>query len=140
MSKMFNEYERIDPDYVPDNRRGFCWFDDRDELTIGATARHTFRLDFPFSEICDGCSVIYRQSIGKVLEITMDDPRMSIAEREDGTSVIEVALEADDTRAFVRHRRTQAQLRLELKSGEIVYGEINEIAVIDPLDDGRDDG
>lgn len=131
---MFKNYDDLSTYRQPDNRRAFGFFDNTDEIIIGATATHVFHLDFDFNEICDELKVVYSQSIGKVLEKSLNSIGLKV-DVHDGVTDIYVNLSTDETRMFTAYRKTKAQLKLFLCSGEVIVGGMNKINVYDTLDE-----
>ena len=120
----------------PDNRFEFLPKEKVDEIIIGASCKHVFKIPFSYTSIVESGVVIYSQGVNTnfTIEITED----MIKEKEDyDESVIIVKLPVSKTLLFSEDKAgnsTKCQLRLLLKTGETSYDKPYKLRVFKPLD------
>ena len=119
----------------PDNRFEFLPKEKVDEIIIGASCKHVFKIPFSYTSIVESGKVIYSQGVDTsfAIEITED---MIIKEGYD-ESVIVVKLPENKTRLFSEDKAgnsTKCQLKLLLKTGETSYDKPYRLKVFKPLD------
>lgn len=143
---MFDSYLNINPNYIPDNRARFLCRDEQDEIVVGGSATHVFKLHFLASKVCateNWFEIVYKQSIDPVLICDSQTPGVIVEEtlpndfEPDGTTVISVTLSPETTKLFVPHRDTFAQIRIKLNDNSIIFGDINKINVVDTLENNN---
>lgn len=134
MSDIFKNYPQPD-DYVPNNRQCDCaCCDGKDQIIIGGTTLHTFKLKFLYSEECDGFDIIYRQSLDKELIISSSSLGAPYEMEEvDGKTLITVTLSPETTSEFHPFRDTFAQIKLYMKDGSVIFGDKNRLEMISTL-------
>lgn len=119
----------------PDNRFEFLPKEKVDEIIIGASCKHVFKIPFSYNSIVKSGVVIYSQGVNTsfAIEITED---MIIKEGHD-ESVIVVKLPVSKTLLFSEDKAgnsTKCQLKLLLKTGETSYDKPYKLKVFKPLD------
>lgn len=122
----------------PDNRYKFICMNELDEITVGATAIHTFILNFKYSEKCNRCEIFYKQSVTDVahFDTSATGQYLTIDETtQPGNTFITVTIPAAQTKAnFVPGRETYAQMKLHMKNGTTIFGEVNRVIVRDTVE------
>lgn len=121
-------------DYIPCNRTCECHCDEEDILTVGATTTHIFRLNFSYAELCDSFIVTYKNGLENVFAI--DSKALGAPysiEESDGRSYITVTLSPELTSAVIPHRDTFAQMKLFMKDGTVLFGDLNKLKVINTI-------
>lgn len=117
---------------LPDNKHSFLPEEQVDEIVIGASCRHVFKIDCKYSEAVSEGSVIYRQGdFGFIIPITQD------MVREDAlSSIIIVTLSPATTLGFRRNGITaKCQLKLTMKTdGFVAYDDWHELKIYEGLD------
>lgn len=140
---MFDSYLNINPNYIPDNRVRFLCRDKQDEIVVGGSVTHVFKLHFLASEACAPANwfeIVYKQSIEPVFVCDCQTPGIVVDEtvpnsfEPNGVTTISVTLSPETTKLFKPHRDTFAQIRITLNDGSIIFGDLNEIKVIDTLE------
>ena len=119
----------------PDNRFEFLPKEKVDEIIIGASCKHVFKIPFSYNSIVESGEVIYSQGVDTTfaIKITKD---MIIKENYD-ESVIMVKLPESQTLLFSEDKAgnsTKCQLKLLLKTGETSYDKPYKLRVFKPLD------
>lgn len=120
----------------PDNRFEFLQKEKVDEIIIGASCKHVFKIPFSYKSIVESGKVIYSQGVNTsfAIEITKD----MIKEKEDyDESVIIVKLPEIKTLVFSEDKAgnsTKCQLKLLLKTDETFYDKPYKLKVFKPLD------
>lgn len=120
----------------PDNRFEFLPKEKVDEIIIGASCKHVFKIPFSYTSIVESGVVIYSQGVDTIfaIEITKD----MIKEKECyDESVIVVKLPAPTTLLFSEDKAgnsTKCQLKLLLKTGDTFYDKPYKLKVFKPLD------
>ena len=119
----------------PDNRFEFLPKENVDEIIIGASCKHVFKIPFSYNSIVESGVVIYSQGVDTnfTIKITED---MIIKEGYD-ESVIVVKLPEIKTLLFSEDKAgnsTKCQLKLLLKTGETSYDKPYKLKVFKPLD------
>ena len=118
----------------PDNRFEFLPKEKVDEIIIGASCKHVFKIPFSYNSIVESGVVIYSQGVNTsfAIEITEDMIEKGCDER-----VIIVKLPVSKTLLFSEDKAgnsTKCQLRLLLKTGETYYDKPYKLKVFKPLD------
>ena len=118
----------------PDNRFEFLPKEKVDEIIIGASCKHVFKIPFSYNSIVKSGKVIYSQGVNTsfAIEITEDMIEKGCDER-----VIIVKLPVSKTRLFSEDKAgnsTKCQLKLLLKTGETSYDKPYRLKVFKPLD------
>ena len=117
----------------PDNRFEFLPKEKVDEIIIGASCKHVFKIPFSYNSIVESGVVIYSQGVDTsfAIEITEDMIEKSCDER-----VIIVKLPVSKTLLFSEDKAgnsTKCQLKLILKTGETSYDKPYKLRVFKPL-------
>ena len=118
----------------PDNRFEFLPKEKVDEIIIGASCKHVFKIPFSYNSIVESGVVIYSQGVDTnfTIEITEDMIEKGCDER-----VIIVKLPVSKTLLFSEDKAgnsTKCQLKLLLKTGETSYDKPYRLKVFKPLD------
>ena len=118
----------------PDNRFEFLPKEKVDEIIIGASCKHVFKIPFSYTSIVESGVVIYSQGVDTsfAIEITEDMIKECCDE-----SVIVVKLPVSKTLLFSEDKAgnsTKCQLKLLLKTGETSYDKPYRLKVFKPLD------
>ena len=120
----------------PDNRFEFLPKEKVDEIIIGASCKHVFKIPFAYSSIVESGKVIYSQGVNTSFTIEITEDMIKEKEGYD-ESVIVVKLPVIKTRLFSEDRAgnsTKCQLKLLLKTGETSYDKPYKLKVFKPLD------
>ena len=122
----------------PDNRFEFLPKEKVDEIIIGASCKHVFKIPFSYNSIVESGEVIYSQGVDTsfAIEITKDKDMIKEKKDYDG-SVIVVKLPVSKTLLFSEDKAgnsTKCQLKLLLKTGETYYDKPYKLKVFKPLD------
>ena len=120
----------------PDNRFEFLPKEKVDEIIIGASCKHVFKIPFAYNSIVESGVVIYSQGVNTsfAIEITED---MIKEKKGYDESVIVVKLPVSKTLLFSEDKAgnsTKCQLKLLLKTGETSYDKPYKLKVFKPLD------
>ena len=118
----------------PDNRFEFLPKEKVDEIIIGASCKHVFKIPFSYTSIVESGVVIYSQAedTSFAIEITKD-----MVHEDYDESVIMVKLPVSKTLLFSEDKAgnsTKCQLKLLLKTGETSYDKPYRLKVFKPLD------
>ena len=118
----------------PDNRFEFLPKEKVDEIIIGASCKHVFKIPFSYTSIVESGVVIYSQGVDTVfaIEITEDMIEEGCDER-----IIIVKLPISKTLLFSEDKAgnsTKCQLKLLLKTDETFYDKPYKLKVFKPLD------
>ena len=118
----------------PDNRFEFLPKEKVDEIIIGASCKHVFKIPFSYNSIVESGEVIYSQGVNTsfAIKITKDMIEKGCDER-----VIIVKLPVSKTLLFSEDKAgnsTKCQLKLLLKTGETSYDKPDRLKVFKPLD------
>ena len=118
----------------PDNRFEFLPKEKVDEIIIGASCKHVFKIPFAYSSIVESGVAIYSQGVDTsfAIEITKD-----MVHEDYDESVIIVKLPVSKTLLFSEDKAgnsTKCQLKLLLKTGETSYDKPYKLKVFKPLD------
>ena len=118
----------------PDNRFEFLPKEKVDEIIIGASCKHVFKIPFAYSSIVESGVAIYSQGVDTsfAIEVTKD----MIHENYD-ESVIIVKLPVSKTLLFSEDKAgnsTKCQLKLLLKTDETFYDKPYKLRVFKPLE------
>ena len=118
----------------PDNRFEFLPKEKVDEIIIGASCKHVFKIPFSYTSIVESGVVIYSQGVDTsfAIEITKD-----MVHEDYDESVIMVKLPVSKTLLFSEDKAgnsTKCQLKLLLKTGETSYDKPYRLKVFKPLD------
>ena len=118
----------------PDNRFEFLPKEKIDEIIIGASCKHVFKIPFSYTSIVESGKVIYSQGVNTnfTIEITEDMIKECCDE-----SVIMVKLPVSKTLLFSEDKAgnsTKCQLKLLLKTDETFYDKPYKLRVFKPLD------
>lgn len=118
----------------PDNRFRFLSKEKVDEIIIGASCKHVFKIPFSYKSIVESGVIIYSQgvAISFAIEITKD-----MVHEDCNESVIIVKLPVSKTLLFSEDKAgnsTKCQLKLLLKTGETSYDKPYRLKVFKPLD------
>ena len=118
----------------PDNRFEFLPKEKVDEIIIGASCKHVFKIPFAYSSIVESGVAIYSQGVDTsfAIEITKD-----MVHEDYDESVIIVKLPVSKTLLFSEDKAgnsTKCQLKLLLKTGETFYDKPYKLKVFKPLD------
>lgn len=133
MSNIFKNYPQPD-DYTPNNRDCKCVCDERDVIVSGGTTTHTFILNFSFSELCDRFEVFYKSGLNDSIVIDSSNLGTPFALTEaDGKTTISITLSPDDTEIFSRAHDAFAQMKIYMKDGSVIFGELNKLLVKETL-------
>lgn len=119
------------------NMHTFLDIEELDEIIIGGTATHIFTLNFSYSgqSGCTGYEIFYKQSLTDVLYFNSAAVGQPVSiEENNGKTTITVTLAPFNTEKFVPYRDTFAQLKLHMKDGSTLFGDINGIIVKDTLE------
>ena len=119
----------------PDNRFEFLPKEKVDEIIIGASCKHVFKIPFSYNSIVESGVVIYSQGVDTsfAIEITEDMIEEGCDER-----VIIVKLPVSKTLLFSEDKAgnsTKCQLKLLLKTDETYYDKPYRLKVFKPLED-----
>ena len=120
----------------PDNRFEFLPKEKVDEIIIGASCKHVFKIPFAYSSIVESGVVIYSQGVDTSFAIEITEDMIKEKEGYD-ESVIMVKLPVSKTLLFSEDKAgnsTKCQLKLLLKTGETSYDKPYKLRVFKPLD------
>lgn len=131
---MFDTFDRTPEGYIPHNTCDNICQESIDEIIVGGSCEHVFILHFLYSEDCNSCRVVYKQNAATIIEKTASELEI----QEDPNrykTYIAVKLTPEETIKFNKLFDAKAQLKLELKNGTVILGEINDIRVVETLED-----
>lgn len=133
MTSMFDNYPQPSG-YIPDNRTKEVCMEDEDVLIVNGTTVHVYKLNFLYSELCSSFEAIYESGLdaGFSLKSTDLGGPFSIDE-EDGHTYITITLSPEMTKSFEPLRDAYAQMKLGMKDGTTIYGDMNKLRIIDTL-------
>ena len=118
----------------PDNRFEFLPKEKVDEIIIGASCKHVFKIPFSYNSIVESGEVIYSQGVNTNFTIKITEDMIKECCDE---SVIVVKLPEIKTLLFSEDKAgnsTKCQLKLLLKTGETSYDKPYRLKVFKPLD------
>jgi hypothetical protein len=126
---MFDNYNTI-PTAWPDNRIAFLNINEYDNITLGATSTHYFRLPVEEEEI-EEYKVSYKQGLSVVLEKMTGE---CVIEEYEGGFYLRVVVSPEDSRLFNAYNKdTFVQLALKLNDGTVSYSDMFRLAMIDSI-------
>ena len=120
----------------PDNRFEFLPKEKVDEIIIGASCKHVFKIPFAYSSIVESGVVIYSQGVNTSFAIKITEDMIKEKKGYD-ESVIVVKLPVIKTLLFSEDKAgnsTKCQLKLLLKTGETYYDKPYKLKVFKPLE------
>jgi hypothetical protein len=126
---MFDNYNTI-PTTWPDNRIAFLNINEYDNITLGATSTHYFRLPVEEEEI-EEYKVSYKQGLSVILEKITGE---CVIEEYEGGFYLRVVVSPEDSRLFNAYNKdTFVQLALKLTDGTVSYSDMFRLAMIDSI-------
>lgn len=126
---MFDNYNTI-PTTWPDNRIAFLNINEYDNITLGATSYHYFRLPVEEQEI-EEYKVSYKQGLDIVLEKQTGE---CVIEEYEGGFFLKVTVTPEQSRLFNFYNKdTFIQLALKLTDGTVSYSDMFRLAIIDSI-------
>jgi hypothetical protein len=126
---MFDKYNTVDNTVQPDNRIAFLNINEYDNITLGATSTHYFRL--PVEEEIEEYKVSYKQGLSVVLEKQTGE---CVIEEYEGGFYLRVVVLPEDSRLFNAYNKdTFVQLALKLTDGTVSYSDMFRLAMIDSI-------
>ena len=129
MAGMFDNYNNI-PATWPDNRIAFLNINEYDNITLGATSTHYFRLPIE-SEQIEEYKVSYKQGLNTVIEKQTGE---CIIEEYEGGYYLKVIVSPENSRLFNAYNKdTFVQLALKLTDGTVSYSDMFRPAMIDSI-------
>jgi hypothetical protein len=127
---MFDKYNTVDNTVWPDNRIAFLNINEYDNITLGATSTHYFRLPVEEEEI-EEYKVSYKQGLSVVLEKMTGE---CVIEEYEGGFYLRVVVSPEDSRLFNAYNKdTFVQLALKLNDGTVSYSDMFRLAMIDSI-------
>jgi hypothetical protein len=127
---MFDKYNIVDNTVWPDNRIAFLNINEYDNITLGATSTHYFRLPVEEEEI-EEYKVSYKQGLSVVLEKMTGE---CVIEEYEGGFYLRVVVSPEDSRLFNAYNKdTFVQLALKLNDGTVSYSDMFRLAMIDSI-------
>jgi hypothetical protein len=127
---MFDKYNIVDNTVQPDNRIAFLNINEYDNITLGATSTHYFRLPVEEEEI-EEYKVSYKQGLSVVLEKMTGE---CVIEEYEGGFYLKVVVLPEDSRLFNAYNKdTFVQLALKLTDGTVSYSDMFRLAMIDSI-------
>jgi hypothetical protein len=127
---MFDKYNIVDNTVWPDNRIAFLNINEYDNITLGATSTHYFRLPVEEEEI-EEYKVSYKQGLSVVLEKITGE---CVIEEYEGGFYLRVVVSPEDSRLFNAYNKdTFVQLALKLNDGTVSYSDMFRLAMIDSI-------
>lgn len=120
----------------PDNRFEFLPKEKVDEIIIGASCKHVFKIPFSYNSIVKSGVVIYSQGVDTSFAIEITEDMIKEKEGYD-ESLIMVKLPVSKTLLFSEDKAgnsTKCQLKLLLKTDETSYDKPYKLKVFKPLD------
>jgi hypothetical protein len=127
---MFDKYNIVDNTVQPDNRIAFLNINEYDNITLGATSTHYFRLPVEGGEI-EEYKVSYKQGLSVVLEKQTEE---CIIEEYEGGYYLKVIVSPENSRLFNAYNKdTFVQLALKLTDGTVSYSDMFRLAMIDSI-------
>ncbi len=127
---MFDKYNTVDNTVWPDNRIAFLNINEYDNITLGATSTHYFRLPIEEEEI-EEYKVSYKQGLSVVLEKQTGE---CVIEEYEGGFYLRVVVLPEDSRLFNAYNKdTFVQLALKLTDGTVSYSDMFRLAMIDSI-------
>jgi hypothetical protein len=127
---MFDKYNTVDNTVWPDNRIAFLNINEYDNITLGATSTHYFRLPVEEEEI-EEYKVSYKQGLSVVLEKQTGE---CVIEEYEGGFYLRVVVLPEDSRLFNAYNKdTFVQLALKLTDGTVSYSDMFRLAMIDSI-------
>jgi hypothetical protein len=127
---MFDKYNTVDNTVWPDNRIAFLNINEYDNITLGATSTHYFRLPVEEEEI-EEYKVSYKQGLSVVLEKMTGE---CVIEEYEGGFYLRVVVSPEDSRLFNAYNKdTFVQLALKLTDGTVSYSDMFRLAMIDSI-------
>lgn len=124
---MFDNYVNTSPTVWPDNRISFLNINEYDNITLGATSTHYFRLPVAEDDIVDYL-VSYKQGLTVVLEKATGQCTI---EEYMGGFYLKVIVTSDQSRLFNFYNKdTFIQLALKLENGTVSYSDLFRLAIV----------
>lgn len=130
---MFDNYVNTSSTIGPDNRISFLNINEYDNITLGATSTHYFRLPVEEEEI-EEYLVSYKQGLSVVLE---KETGSCTIEEYMGGFYLKVIITPEESRLFNFYNKdTFIQLALKLEDGTISYSDTFRLAIINSINKG----
>lgn len=118
----------------PDNRFNFLKEEQYEEITIGADCTNTFEFDFIYSDVVFSSKIFYRQGLADIVYETDLSANNYLQDEKENKSYLTVRLPLDITSLFRKtNLDTFAQVRFELKSGNVIFSDKYKIIIKEPL-------
>lgn len=116
----------------PNNYPRYLKIDMDDEIIIGGTTTHIFKLNFKYTGFVKDCKIIYKQGFDVILEKV--PTKDQIIEHGNKTT-INLVLTPEETMLFKKvYRDTFVQIKIETVDGEVLYNDKNKLVIKQPLD------
>lgn len=135
---MFDNYNNIPEDYIPDNRIRFLTVDNeyKDTIIIGGTCEHVFIIDMDFNTDISDAYVTYKQGTEYKLIKNKSEMALEVV-TESGElpyTIVSVTLTPEETSLFNSYNRDlDVQMKLILTNGDIIYTRIYKILPLPSL-------
>lgn len=129
---IFDSYNNLPEDYIPDNRnkRHKCPCLD---IMTGETVKHIFDIPFDIKSECSNVEIIYKLGVEVVIDKVLNAD--AIVDDNEGHSVITVVLSPEESLKFKdTPLSAHVQLKFMMNDDSITYSEIYPIKVRDALD------
>lgn len=127
---MFDNYVNTSPTVWPDNRISFLNINEYDNITLGATSTHYFRLPVTEEEIVDYL-VSYKQGLSVILE---KETGSCTIEEYMGGFYLKVIVTPEESRLFNFYNKdTFIQLALKLDDGTVSYSDTFRLAIVNSI-------
>lgn len=137
MGRMFDSYNNYDPTVWPDNRIAFLNINEYDNITLGATSTHYFKLPVASTDI-KNYVVSYKQGLSVILEKQTGE---CIIEEYSGGFYLKCVLTPEETRLFNFYNKdTFIQLALQLQDDTVSYSDTFRLAIINSINDNAFQG
>lgn len=132
MTPMFESYDNLPTDYIPNNRTSQIHIEKGDEFIIGGSCSFSFRFNSISEDDIDDINFIYKSGVETYLVKKMNE--LTITPSNCGGIIVTSSLHPDETLNAKPIRDMFIQVRFVLKNGEIVYSNKAQLDVISTLD------
>lgn len=131
---MFDNYQNLDPDYIPDNiHRWHLPPDGVRNIVRGTTPEHFIHVPFKLDSDVDNLLITYKQRY-TFIEKTLDDVYTKENDKDD---IIYFQFTEEETNSFkaIPNEPCKIQMRVLLKNHDVIASDTYEVEVLDVLND-----
>lgn len=132
---MYDNYNNIDINYIPDNRFGFICLNKgyKDTIIPGATCSNVFKIPADYENDVKEITIFYKQGLNIIFTLSKDDVKFK--KYVNNFSFLTVKLTPEYTSLFNWYNNDACtQIKITLNDGSIIYSIVYKLKIIKALD------